>query len=130
MTQKDEMKQLKERNSKLASEVAAQELIMEDLQTKSEKAISEQFKLTGDKVKLEHEASVVKMDSNRLKSEVAELESSRKGFELQIEGLRKDVDKYKAQKEELGASLNIIELENTELKAAVIKQAKLLCKDV
>jgi len=65
-----------------------------------------------------------------LNSENKEHESSRKGFELQIEGLRKDVDKYKTQKEELGTSLNAIEAENTELKAAVIKQAKLLCKDV
>lgn len=126
MTQKDEMKQLKERNSKLASEVAAQELIMEDLQTKSEKAISEQFKLTGDKVKLEHEASVVKMDSNRLVSEIAELESSRKGFELQIEGLRKDVDKYKMQRDEMGVSLNKLEAIVIKLNRAIIKQATLL----
>ncbi len=65
-----------------------------------------------------------------LNSENKEHESSRKGFELQIEGLRKDLEKTKEQKDELGASLNTIEAENTELKAAVIKQAKLLCKDV
>ncbi len=76
------------------------------------------------------EIGVLKILHNEQINETAELISSRKGFELQIEGLRKDVDKYKTQKEELGTSLNAIELENAELKAAVIKQAKLLCKDV
>jgi hypothetical protein len=76
------------------------------------------------------EIGVLKILHNEQINETAELISSRKGFEIMIEGLRKDVDKYKAQKEELGKSLTAIELENTELKAAVIKQAKLLCKDV
>ncbi len=79
---------------------------------------------------VQNKYTTIELDNSKYSIDVAELISSRKGFELQIEGLRKDVDKYKTQKEELGKSLTAIELENTELKAAVIKQAKLLCKDV
>jgi chromosome segregation ATPase len=109
MTQKEQIEKLKEQNGKLESGLAGNELLLEEINCKYK---------------------ALKTSNKEVKDEKAELESSRKGFELQIEGLRKDLEKTKEQKDELGASLNTIEAENTELKAAVIKQAKLLCKDV
>jgi chromosome segregation ATPase len=79
---------------------------------------------------LQNKYTTIELDNSKYSIDVAELTSSNKGFRLQVEDLNKYLDKANKQKEELGTSLNAIEAENTELKAAVIKQAKLLCKDV
>lgn len=75
---------------------------------------------------LQNKYTTIELDNSKYSIDVAELISSRKGFELQIEGLRKDVDKYKMQRDEMGVSLNKLEAIIIKLNRAIIKQATLL----